>query len=82
MTTHRAAVTRTDDNYVDLVTADGYRLRFRYDALPEENRRNRGALIPALLKQQDRKDKTTMKDVGQIVRAVALSTTYNYRASG
>jgi len=76
-----AAVTRADDNYVDLVTAAGYRLRFRYDALPEDNRRNRGEQIPVLLKKQDRKDKTTMKDVGQIVRAVALSTTYNYRAS-
>ena len=75
-----AAVTRLDDNYVDLLTADGYRLRFRYDAIPEESRRNRGEQIPAVLKKQDRKDKTTLKDVGQIVRAVALSTTYNYRA--
>ncbi len=75
-----AAVTRADDNYVDLATAGGYRLRFRYDILPEESRRNRGEQIPALLKKQERKDKTTMKDVGQIVRAVALSTTYNYRA--
>lgn len=76
-----ATVTRADDNYVDLATEAGYRLRFRYDVLPEENRRNRGETIPALLKKQDKKDKTTMKDVGQLVRAVALSTTYNYRAT-
>ncbi|MFW6097246.1 MAG: DNA gyrase C-terminal beta-propeller domain-containing protein, partial [Chloroflexota bacterium] len=75
-----ATVTRSDDNYVDFATGDGYRLRFRYEILPEENRRNRGVQIPVLLKKEDRKDKTTMKDVGQLDRAVALSTTYNYRA--
>ena len=76
-----AAVARADDNYVDFVTGDGYRLRFRYDTLPEVTRPARGEHAPDLLRQQDKKDKTTMKDIGRIVSATALSATYTYRAS-
>jgi DNA gyrase subunit A len=75
-----AAVTRADDNYVDMVTEDGRRVRVKYELLPEANRRHRGEELPAVLKEHDKKDKTTMKDVGSIVRAVALSATYAYRA--
>ncbi len=74
-----ANVVRSDDNYIDLVTEDGRRLRFKLEALPEENRRNRGREIPRALKAEDRKDKTTMKDVGTLVRVEGLSATYTYR---
>ena len=76
-----ATVARSDDNYVDLVTEDGRRVRFRYDALPEDNRRNRGKEIPALLRAHDKKDKTKWADIGGIARASALSATYTYRGS-
>jgi len=76
-----AAVARRDDNYVDFVTGDGYRLRFRYDVLPEVTRPARGEHAPDLLRRQEKKDRTTMKDIGRIVSATALSATYTYRAS-
>jgi DNA gyrase subunit A len=76
-----ATVARGDDNYVDLVTEDGRRVRFKYETLPEENRPNRGKEIPALLRQQDKKDKTTLNDIGPLARVTALSTTYTYRGS-
>ncbi|HSM57347.1 MAG TPA: DNA topoisomerase (ATP-hydrolyzing) [Candidatus Sulfomarinibacteraceae bacterium] len=74
-----ATVTRADDNYVDMVNEDGYRVRLKYELLPEANRRNRGDELPDVLKKHDKKDKTKMKDVGRLVRAVALSATYAYR---
>jgi DNA gyrase subunit A len=76
-----ATVVRRDDNYVDLATAEGRRLRFKYEVLPEDNRRNRGQDIPTLLRQQDKKDKTKMADVDQLVHVVGLSATYTYRGS-
>jgi DNA gyrase/topoisomerase IV subunit A len=76
-----AAVARADDNYVDLVNEEGLRVRFKLEALPQENRRKRGRQIPDVLKSEDKKDKTTMKDVGAVARAVALSATYTYRGS-
>ncbi|MFW5943000.1 MAG: DNA gyrase/topoisomerase IV subunit A, partial [Chloroflexota bacterium] len=36
-----ATVTRADDNYVDMINEDGYRVRVRYELVPEANRRNR-----------------------------------------
>jgi DNA gyrase subunit A len=76
-----ATVARSDDNYVDLVTEDCRRVRFRYDALPEDNRRNRGEQITILLRKQDKKDKTKWEEVGGIARVSALSATYTYRGN-
>lgn len=74
-----AAVVHKDDNYVDFITEDGRRLRFKYEDLPEENRRRRGIEAPALLKKADKKDKTTWEDVGRVIAISSLSTTYSNR---
>ena len=75
-----ATVVRADDNYVDFTTEDGRRVRFKYDLVPVDNRPNRGEHLADLLKKQDKKDRTTMDDVGHLARAVGLSSTYAYRA--
>jgi DNA gyrase subunit A len=74
-----ATVVRADDNYVDFATAEGKRLRFRYDILPVDNRPNRGQEIPALLRKQDKKDKTSLAEIGTLQRVSGLSATYMYR---
>ena len=74
-----ATVVRSDDNYVDLLNADGKRLRFKYEVLPVDNRANRGAQIPAVLRKQDKKDRTKLEEIGLLQRATGLSSTYTYR---
>jgi DNA gyrase subunit A len=74
-----ATVVRADDNYVDLLTAEGKRLRFKYDLLPVDNRPNRGAQITALLRKQDKNDTTALEEIGALQRATGLSSTYTYR---
>jgi DNA gyrase subunit A len=74
-----ATVVRADDNYVDFATAEGKRLRFKYDVLPVDNRPNRGQQIPTVLRKQDKKDKTGLAEIGALQRVSGLSATYTYR---